>query len=208
MIIIKMDVENIQSKRDLILSTARDILIKQGYAKTTLDDIASALGMKKSSLYYYYQSKDALLEDVIRNEKEKYISLITEALSKEDNIVNKIINYEIVKSDYVKSVFKLHDTSVNVFIELKHKIFKTATEIYESEISLLSKVLNDSIKKKEIKKCDTKKIANILITLSEAFRHKAIFHSHFTIDKQIDFIKTNDDIIFAIKLIFDSLLIK
>lgn len=203
-----MELDNIQSKRDLILSTARDILIKQGYTKTTLDDIASALGMKKSSLYYYYQNKDALLEDVIKNEKEKYIFLITEALSKDDNIVNKIINYEIVKSNYIKSVIKLHDTSVNIFIELKNKIFKTANEIYEKEISLLSRVLCDSIKKKEIKKCDTKKIANILITLSEAFRHKAIFYGHFTVDRQIDFEKANDDIIFAIKLLFDGLLIK
>ncbi|MEG8946870.1 TetR/AcrR family transcriptional regulator [Rosettibacter firmus] len=203
-----MDSKNILSKRDLILSTARDIITKQGYAKTTLEDIANALGMKKSSLYYYYQNKDALLEDVIKNEKEKYIFLITEALSKEEKIVDKLINYEITKSNYVKSVMKLQDLSINIFIELKHKIFKVAKEIRESEVSLLTKVIEESIKKKEIKKCNAAKIAQILPTISEAFRHREIYFCQFEPDKQIDFTKANEDIAFTIKLIFDGLLIK
>lgn len=44
------------SKKDLILKTARGMLARHGFAKTTLDDIANALGMKKSSLYYYYDN--------------------------------------------------------------------------------------------------------------------------------------------------------
>ncbi len=203
-----MDLKNISSKRNLILSTARNIIIKQGYAKTTLDDIASALGMKKSSLYYYYQNKDALLEDVIKNEKDKYLSIISEALSKKDKLLDKLINYETIKSNYVKSVIKLHDISLNIFIELKTKIFKTANEIRENEISILSKVLEDSIKKKEIKKCNTTRIAHTLLTISEAIRHREIYYCQFQTNKQIDFDKANDDIIFTIKLIFEGLLIK
>jgi AcrR family transcriptional regulator len=62
----------VDSKKELILNTALSLLAKNGFAKTTLDDIASALGMKKSSLYYYYQNKDALLQDVIDREQQRF----------------------------------------------------------------------------------------------------------------------------------------
>jgi len=200
--------DNILSKKDLILSTARQILAKNGYAKTTLDDIANALGMKKSSLYYYYQNKDALLEDVIKSERDKYFSLINDALCTGNTVLEKIINYENKKFEYVTSVMKLQDVSFNVFYEIKNKIYKLIKEINEKEIDILSKVLNEAIKKKEIKKCDTKRIACLLLTISEALRHREYYFASFTVDKQIDFSKAHDDMIFAVKLIFEGLLIK
>lgn len=203
-----IDNESIQSKKDLILNTARQILAKNGYAKTTLDDIANALGMKKSSLYYYYQSKEALLEDVINNERDKYFSLINDALSSGNTILEKIINYENKKFEYVTSVMKLQDVTLNVFYEIKNKIYKLIKEINQKEIEILSKVLNEAIKKKEIKKCDTERIACLLLTISEALRHREYYFASFTVDQQIDFSKAHDDMIFAVKLIFEGLLIK
>lgn len=203
-----MDNQNPLSKKELILETAKQLIAKNGYAKTTLDDIAFALGMKKSSLYYYYQNKDALLEDVIKYVKEKYLQLIRETLQEEGTTIDKIINYEKKKFEYVKSVIKLQDFSINVFLEIKNKIYKVTQEIIENEISLLKKVLEEGIKKKEIKKCDTQRIAELILTISEALRHREFYFASFTIDKTIDFTKALDDMIFAVKLIFNGLLIK
>ncbi len=200
-----MEQDNTYSKKELILNTAREILAKQGYAKTTLDDIANALGMKKSSLYYYYQNKEALLDDVINFEKEKYLSLITDALNEGKTTFEKIIIYETKKFEYVQTVLKLQDLTLNIFYEIKNKIFKVTKEIQEKEISLLSKVLNEGIKRKEIKKCDTNRVAHLLLTVSEAMRHREIYFAHFTIDKHIDFSKAYEDMIFAFKLIFKGL---
>ena len=44
--------------RENILRTAREIFSKYGYKKTTLDDIANAVRKGKSSLYYYFSSKE------------------------------------------------------------------------------------------------------------------------------------------------------
>jgi len=50
--------------RDVLLSTAAELFARKGYRATTLDDIASELGLKKASLYHYIRSKDELLADI------------------------------------------------------------------------------------------------------------------------------------------------
>lgn len=195
----------IDAKKDLILKTARELLAKNGFAKTTLDDIANALGMKKSSLYYYYTNKEALIEDVMNHERENFCSLITDALNSDGSTIDKIINYEKAKFEYVAETIKLHEISTSVLFEMKSKMFDQIQIIHKKEIEMLRKILDEGIRKKEIKKCDTKRIAELILTLSEALRHREFYFASFSINKKIDFTKAVDDMIFAVKLIFDGL---
>lgn len=51
--------------RSRILDAAAGILASQGYGNTRLEDIASAAGIKTGSLYYYFESREALVESVL-----------------------------------------------------------------------------------------------------------------------------------------------
>lgn len=50
--------------RATILSEARTIFARRGYAETSLREIAEAVGIKTPSLYAHFSSKDALYEEV------------------------------------------------------------------------------------------------------------------------------------------------
>lgn len=203
-----MTAQTTDTKKELILQTARELLAKTGFAKTTLDDIAKALGMKKSSIYYYYVNKDALLEDVMKREEENFCIVVKESLNKSETAIDKIINYEKAKFDYIKETIKLHEMSTSIILEFKSKLFEHIKSIHKKEIDMLTSILDDSIKNKEIKKCDTKKVAELILTLSEALRHREFYFASFTVNKTIDFTNAVEEMIFAIKLIFDGLLIK
>lgn len=45
----------------MILAEAADLISRQGYAATTMDDIAAAAKMTKAALYYYFQNKEDVL---------------------------------------------------------------------------------------------------------------------------------------------------
>jgi AcrR family transcriptional regulator len=51
--------------RQRILAAAARIFRDQGYAGTRLTDIAAEAGMKAGSLYYHFDSREALVEEVI-----------------------------------------------------------------------------------------------------------------------------------------------
>jgi AcrR family transcriptional regulator len=50
--------------RDSILREAVSLFASQGYTETTLDDIASAVGIRKPSLYHYIETKEDLLYEI------------------------------------------------------------------------------------------------------------------------------------------------
>ncbi len=48
-------------KREAVLLTAAHLFLKQGYRKTSMEDIARQLEITKPALYHYFTSKDAIL---------------------------------------------------------------------------------------------------------------------------------------------------
>jgi AcrR family transcriptional regulator len=48
-------------KRDAVLSTAAHLFLKQGYRRTSMEDIADHLDITKPALYHYFTSKDDIL---------------------------------------------------------------------------------------------------------------------------------------------------
>lgn len=52
------------SRRMILDQTAR-LLVRKGYGDTSLRDIATACDMKAGSLYYHFEGKDALVEEVM-----------------------------------------------------------------------------------------------------------------------------------------------
>ncbi|KAI5912204.1 TetR/AcrR family transcriptional regulator [Thauera sp. 2A1] len=54
-----------EDRQRQILRAAAVLFAEHGYNETLLDDIAERCGTKKSSLYHYYPSKDAILHELI-----------------------------------------------------------------------------------------------------------------------------------------------
>lgn len=196
------------TKKDLILNTARELIAKNGFAKTTLDDIANVLGMKKSSIYYYYSNKEALLQDVMKKEEDYFCSMVIDVFSGSSNTLDKIIEYEKAKFKYVNETIKLHQVSTNIILEFKNKFFEHIKRIQNKEIEMLKNILDESVRNKEIKDCDTKKVAQLILTFSEALRHRELYFASLNFSKSVDFKKAINEMVFALKLIFDGLSIK
>src|SRR5215204_2697003 len=53
--------EDHDSKREAVIRTAAQAFNERGYHNTSLDDIATALGVTKPTVYYYVQNKEQLL---------------------------------------------------------------------------------------------------------------------------------------------------
>lgn len=53
-----------QKKRDRVIDAAARVFAQRGYHGASTQDIADLLGMRQASLYYYFASKEAALEEV------------------------------------------------------------------------------------------------------------------------------------------------
>ncbi len=56
--------------RQELLTKAAEVFEKQGFAQTTILDVAQALELSRSSLYHYFKSKDEILEALVQEHAE------------------------------------------------------------------------------------------------------------------------------------------
>ncbi|MGC4056800.1 MAG: TetR/AcrR family transcriptional regulator [Chitinophagaceae bacterium] len=73
-----------------IIDAAKVLFQQYGLAKTTMEDIAKAIGKGKSSLYYYYDTKEEIFQSVVDKEKEEIERDIIDAVGREHTAVEKL----------------------------------------------------------------------------------------------------------------------
>ncbi len=59
--------EQTSERRDQILSIAARLIAKRGYSATTVRDIADEAGILSGSLYHHFSSKEAILQEILRD---------------------------------------------------------------------------------------------------------------------------------------------
>ena len=93
-----------QLKRERILSAAVDLFYRQGYAHTTLDEVAKALGVTKPFIYQYYRSKNALLAEICSRAILQAHATISRTLTQQGTAKQKLWT---VMSDFTRTVLEL-----------------------------------------------------------------------------------------------------
>jgi len=66
--------------RQRVLEVSSDLFRRNGYQATSMRDIANAVGMKSGSLYYYYDSKEALLAAILNDKIDAHLATVKEAV--------------------------------------------------------------------------------------------------------------------------------
>jgi AcrR family transcriptional regulator len=54
--------------RNQLIEKSAELFAKRGYARTTINDIAEELGLKRSSLYHYFRNKEEILDALIEEQ--------------------------------------------------------------------------------------------------------------------------------------------
>lgn len=89
--------------KDEILKEAQKLFQQFGVKKTTMEDIAKAMGKGKSTLYYYYCSKEEIFDAVILREMDEVFNRVKLAVEKAGSAEEKLKAFTLTK---IKAVQK------------------------------------------------------------------------------------------------------
>ncbi len=79
-----------ERRRRRILLTATELFLQQGYARTTVDDIAAGAGVAKGTVYQYFRSKADLLIHAGALEKQRYMRTMRELFASDRSPAEKL----------------------------------------------------------------------------------------------------------------------
>ena len=119
---------NREEIRRKIIVSAGEIFSQNGFKKTTMDEIAKTLNMGKSSIYYYYKSKEEIFEAVVLHEANILRNELTTAIKSVESPIDKMKNYVFVRmksfeklSNYYNAIFDKNLDHFNFIENIREK---------------------------------------------------------------------------------------
>ncbi|MBN1215795.1 MAG: TetR/AcrR family transcriptional regulator [Candidatus Lokiarchaeota archaeon] len=157
-----------ENKKEQILTAANECFAKFGYKKTTLEDIGEKIGLNKASIYYYFKNKEEIFTTIVFNEFQHYIIKLHQDIKENMNCEQKISLYFEKKLHYIKKSILLQQITEIEPDKLQH-LFSSGQDIIskmeKGEKTFMIKILENCIKKGEIKDCNVEKVSELLFNL-------------------------------------------
>ena len=117
-------------KKELIVSSAKKVILEKGYKNISVEDITNEAGIAKGSFYTYFKSKnlviDSILEEVIAKRKNEF------KLDKRKSLENTI-------KSLVRTRIKLDDEKLKENLVLVN-LFRNVASLDEKTLMLLKEL--------------------------------------------------------------------
>jgi len=134
-----------EATKNAIIDAAQKLFQHYGLNKTTMEDIAKSLGKSKSSLYYYYATKEDIFEAVVEKEKIIIFNEINAAVSEALSASDKFRTFVDTKFKEIRKRYLLHKI---LFDEIYDNVclFKIIKKKYGAiELEIIKDILSTGI---------------------------------------------------------------
>lgn len=136
-----------EDARELIIQVSAQLFGRFGYKKTTMEDIAQALRMGKSSLYYYFKSKEEVFQAVVEMEASQLKAAVLVAINKESDPQEKLRQYVMVRMQKFKETVNLYEAVRSDYLMHLPFIEKVRVKYDLEEVSIIQGILKDGQQK-------------------------------------------------------------
>ena len=170
---------NMSTKEDLmqqqILAAAKRLFQVYGLAKVTMDDVAKAIGKGRSSLYYYYKSKDEIFDAVVHIEVREMLAAMTHATTQASGLEQKLRAFFLTKIEILRqkgAFFKALDVGMdaNALSEFQKTKIALHYLIVRQESALMKQLLTDGMNKGELRKMPDPELDVFIMVLLSSLR--------------------------------------
>ncbi|MDQ1089409.1 TetR/AcrR family transcriptional regulator [Siphonobacter sp. SORGH_AS_1065] len=133
-----------------IMEAAQKIFQQYGLNKTTMEDIAKAMGKGKSTLYYYFASKEEIFEAVLFKEMSDVFTLMEKACEQATTTREKFKAVTHTKIIALHKKMNLYRT-LSAEVQCNRSVIDSCRNLFSSrEINLFEGIITFGIERKEI----------------------------------------------------------
>jgi AcrR family transcriptional regulator len=184
-----------EERKAQILEAATIVFTKHGFADARMDDIVAQSGLSKGAIYWYFDSKDAIIVSILDQIFDYETGYIRELLEREDSAKMKL---EVFVETTIKELEKMKPL-MPIFFDFwslsvrKKTINQAIKRYYQSFLDLVEPVLEQGIEQGEFRPVVVSETA---IAIGAMLEGTILFYVYFSdiIDLERQF-RTNLDLI-------------
>ena len=175
-----------EERKDQIITAATKVFTKHGFADARMDDIVAESGLSKGALYWYFDSKDAIIVSILDQIFDYETTHVREILEREDSAKIKL---EVFVDMTIKDIAKMKPL-MPIFFDFwslsvrKKNINQAMKRYYQNFLDLIEPVIRQGISTGEFRRVDVKQTT---LTIGAVFEGTILMWAYFP--EMIDFDK-------------------
>lgn len=155
--------------REQLVQSARQVFARYGFKKTALDDIAREARKGKSTIYYYFKSKDDIFKAVIDAEAEIREKTIEDQISAIEDPQQKLKTYIYVRMLSLKNVGNYYEAIKNDLLDNLYFVNSLRTNHFDAEVNVVKNLLLEGVDKGIYTIQNPELTARTVVTLLQGF---------------------------------------
>lgn len=176
-----------KDKRDRILIAAAEVFNRFGFEKSTLEDIGKRCQLNKSSLYYYFGSKEEIYAQVILKETARFISDLQESSLSYSGISDRLVFYLTERIRRYEEVTNLTQISLESRQKLEPIFLQLFEVIREKEVAFIEKLFELAAEEGELPRFKATELAESLYIISESLKKDWLEKDELFIEGRYDY---------------------
>lgn len=172
--------------KEKIILVAQETFKKFGFRKTTMDEIAYAARKGKSSLYYYFKSKEEVFREVVEREANTLRFQILEAISAETDPKTQLRKYIITRMDGFKKMANFYVAIKDDYLSNLDFIETVRKKYDEEEIAIVSSILQNGIEKKIFRNLDVPLTSKTIAVIMKGLEIPLFITDDVSIEGNVD----------------------
>jgi len=163
--------KNYHERKDEFLDTAQQFFFTQGYDQTSVDAIIRKIGLSKGTFYYYFKSKEDLLDQLTCKMGEKILEKVKKIADRKDLDAVAKLNKAYAVTGNVKleniELLKVLYNDRNLFF--RYKIYRKFTELIAPEFT---KIIRQGVNEKLFNTPYPEEAARLIFEIANTFSGK------------------------------------
>jgi AcrR family transcriptional regulator len=158
--------------KSVIIDKSSIYFSKYGIYKTTIDDIARALKMGKSSIYYYFKSKDDIFKAVLDKEVESFGQKIRDAVNNAPGPHEKLKAFGTARTKCLKELKNKYPALKDSYLS-DYAFFEEMRKDYDArEIILMKNILQEGVDRNVFMISDIDLTARTIVTVLKGIEYE------------------------------------
>ncbi|HEX8425429.1 TetR/AcrR family transcriptional regulator [Hymenobacter sp.] len=151
--------------RESVMQAAQRLFQQHGLAKVTLEDVAKAIGKGKSTLYYYYKSKEEIFTAVMDREIGEVMDEMTKEVEKATTAEEKLSTFSLTKLRALRKKLALYGIVCKEIINQAEFSHSMRQRYLQRENTLLKDILDYGIETGELGKLSPKDVDSLVFVM-------------------------------------------
>ena len=136
--------------KEIIIQESTRLFLANGFKGTSVEEITKAAGIGKGTLYWYFKSKDEILQNIFRKFEQRFVDALIRAVSEcEGNFISKYKIFHKVATEFARDDRDLALASnalLNEIVGTNTESEKIVRAIYEKYRQCVEQMLEDGKK--------------------------------------------------------------